>query len=61
MDRFIEISDFVEDTLIKFDLDIKINLKFSNFSENFDAQINELRFKNDTNYEYIVKRINKKV
>ena len=61
MDRFIEISDFVEDTLIKFDLDIKINLKFSNFSENFDAQINELvRLKNDTNYEYIVKELTKK-
>ena len=58
MSDFKEISNIVEEKLKQFQYEIPINIKFSNFSKEFDVQINELvQIVKDSNFNVIAQEI----
>ena len=60
MNEFKEIANLIEKTIKKNNLDIPIGVKFSNFSDYFDVQINDLvKLINNSNFSNIVKDLNK--
>ncbi len=60
MNEFKEIANLIEKTIKKNNLDIPISVKFSNFSDYFDVQINDLvKLINNSNFSNIVKDLNK--
>jgi len=60
MNEFKEIATLIEKTIKKNNLDIPIGVKFSNFSDYFDVQINDLvKLINNSNFSNIVKDLNK--
>ena len=60
MNEFKEIANLIEKTVKKNNLDMPIGVKFSNFSDYFDVQVNDLvKLVNNSNFSNIIKDLNK--
>ena len=61
MNELKNIASLVEEELNKFQIDDEVDVRFSNFSENTDIQINSLlKIKKDENFNKIVSSIKEK-